>query len=458
MGRILVVEDEEGVREFLCEALELDGHDVVAAAGVGAALATMRESAFDVVLTDLRMPDGDGMAVVRASRTEQPDVEVIVLTAFGAVASAVEAMRLGAFDYAEKPIASPAALRSLVAGALGRRAALVGQGKDGRGAPADDGSSPLTWRAPAMRPVVDALERVAPTDATVLLLGESGTGKEVAAHAIHRRSPRRDGPFVAISCAVLAENLLESELFGHEKGAFTGAHALRRGRLELADGGTFFLDEVGELALPLQAKLLRAIEERSFERLGSAKPITVDVRFIAATHRDLRAMVASGRFREDLYHRLSVFPLRLPPLRERREDIVPLAETLLDAIAAKNGRRRPRLTPAAAAAIEGARWSGNARELRNALERAVILTDGDRIEPTAFALDDEHVAADDAHRSDASASSRPASGAHESLETMERKAIERALAAVSGNRKAAAERLGIGLRTLYEKLKRYDLR
>jgi two-component system response regulator AtoC len=442
-GRILVADDEEDVRTFLAETLERSGHEVTQVADGAAAVRAAREEPFDVVLTDLRMPGVDGMTVVRTVRTEQPDVEVIVLTAFGDVATAVEAMKLGAFDYLEKPVSGPAAIRTLVASALERRKKL---GARSTAEPAM--AATLTFGAPAMRPVVDALARVAKTGATVLLQGESGTGKEVAARILHEASPRAQKPFIAINCAVLTEQLLESELFGHEKGAFTGAHAQRRGRIELADGGTFFLDEVGELKPDLQAKFLRVLEERRFERLGGSSPVTVDVRWVAATHRDLRAMVQEGAFREDLYHRLAVFPIRLPPLRERREDIVPLAESLLLQLSAA-AERSPsmRLDDAAKARLRSEEWPGNVRELRNVLERAMILSDGPVIEPEHLWIEGTSAPPD---------AEAPASE-DGSLADLERQTIQRTLAAVGGNRRQAAKKLGIGLRTLYEKLKRYEL-
>ncbi len=440
-GRALVVDDEEGVRSFVAESLERDGHDVVQAADGKAALAAAREEPFDVVITDLRMPEMDGMTLVRTLRTEQPDVELVVLTAFGEVATAVEAMKLGVLDYLQKPLHSPRAVRELVLRALDRRASLaVPSTRETR-------RSSLTFGAPAMVAVTAALERVAKSNATVLLQGESGTGKEVAARLLHEWSPRKAKPFMAINCAVLTENLLESELFGHEKGSFTGAHAQRRGRIELADGGTFFLDEVGELHPGLQAKLLRVLEERKFERLGGAQVIEVDVRWVAATHRDLRAMVRDGTFREDLYHRLAVFPVKLPPLRERREDIVPLAESLVAELSRAAGRVVPKLDDGMKARLVVEAWPGNVRELRNALERAMILADGD-------VLREEHLWIEP---SDDKEDKRAEPVGAESLADLERRTIEATLAEVGGNRRAAATKLGIGLRTLYDKLKKYGV-
>jgi two-component system, NtrC family, response regulator AtoC len=438
MARVLVADDEEGIRDFLAEALEDDGHVVVTAADGVQAAERLRSDGFDLMITDLRMPGMDGIALVRTARSEQPEMEIIVVTAHGSVDTAVEAMKLGAFDYLQKPIGSPGQLRVLAARALERRALLTLRDRSTRDALA---VPPLTYGDASMTSVVAALEKVARTQATVLLLGESGTGKEVAARAVHAWSPRSQGPFVALNCAAVAEGLLESELFGHERGAFTGATALRRGRVELAEGGTLFLDEIAELKVELQAKLLRVLQERRFERVGGSRTLHADVRWIAATNRDLGQRMASGSFREDLYHRLAVFPVRLPPLRERRSDIAPLAKALLARIAREIGRPGLRLGTDAAEALADAQWPGNVRELANALERAAILANGMELTLADLALP----------------SRSPAAGPAESLSDVERETIARVLAETGGNRKKAAARLGIGLRTLYEKLKRYGL-
>jgi DNA-binding NtrC family response regulator len=437
MARILVVDDDDDVRGFLAEALEASGHEVEQAGDGEVAYRRLFARNFHVLVTDLKMPRLDGMELLRRMRSSQPEVEIIVLTAHGKVAGAVEAIKLGAFDYLEKPLESPAALRRIVDRAIERRG-LRDQAERVREEPPPR----LSWGAPAMVAVETALRKVAATSATVLLLGESGTGKEVAAREIHRQSARAAGPFVAINCAALSEHLVESELFGHERGAFTGATTRQRGKLELCEGGTFFLDEVGELKLELQAKLLRVLQERRFERVGGSATIDADVRWIAATNRDLLHEQRSGRFREDLFHRLAVFPIRMPPLRERREDIPALADALLARIARTLGRSGLALDEGARRAITAAEWPGNVRELGNALERAAILADGARI--TA----DDLVLMTGAMPTTASDRGAP------TMDEAESDAIERALQKFDGNRRQAADYLGIGLRTLYEKLKK----
>jgi two-component system, NtrC family, response regulator AtoC len=438
MRRILVVDDEAGVREFVAEALEGEGTETLAVPSGEAALAELGKRSWSLLFTDLKMPGMTGLELLAKARELQPELEVIVLTAQGSVDAAVEAMRLGAFDFIQKPVSGPQELRLLAARALERRSLLDLKESTSRGA----GELRLSYGDPKMVPVVEALHKVAKTQATVLLVGESGTGKEVAARALHGFSSRSEGPFVAINCAALSENLLESELFGHEKGAFTGAAAAKRGRIELAAGGTFFLDEVGELKPDLQAKLLRVLQERQFERVGGGRSIAADVRWIAATNRDLTKAVVAGEFRDDLYHRLAVFPIRLPPLRERKQDIPPLARAFSERIGAELGKPGLSIEPDAEQRLIGAAWPGNVRELRNTLERAAILAEGKLIRAEHIVLDPLASGVD------------PLSG---TLEEIERRAIERALSEVDGNRKRAAERLGIGLRTLYEKLKAYGL-
>ncbi|MEM7247269.1 MAG: sigma-54 dependent transcriptional regulator [Acidobacteriota bacterium] len=442
MARILIADDEEGIRLFLSEVLAEEGHEVTTAEDGAVALELLQARGFDLLLTDLSMPRMDGLELLRRAKDEQPELEVILLTAHGSVDSAVEAMRLGAFDYLQKPLSGPDELRLLAARALERRSLIASRERADR---MSSSLPSLTHGAPSMEPVVEALRKVARTEATVLLEGESGTGKEVAARTLHDWSARRDGPFVAVNCAAISDSLLESELFGHEKGAFTGATSARRGRIELASGGTFFLDEVGELKPDLQAKLLRVLQERLFERVGGSRTLQADVRWVAATNRQLEDMLEEGSFREDLYHRLAVFPVTLPALRERREDLLPLAMVLLEEISVELGRPKLALAKDAEEHLLRGDWPGNVRELRNALEQAAILADGTTIEAANF-LNRRR-----------SRKAGPLDPGGLSLAELEREAIERALAESDGHRQKAAERLGIGLRTLYDKIKKYGL-
>jgi two-component system response regulator FlrC len=443
MERVLVVDDEEGIRTFIGEVLEGEGLRVsLAADGESAARMLDRES-FHLMITDLKMPGLDGMSLLRKARAESPETEVVVLTAHGTVAGAVEAMKLGAFDYLDKPLSGPDELRLVASRAMERR--HLREDAQRMRAP-ENGEPSIVAKDRVMQVVMGQVRKVATTDATVLLLGESGTGKEVLSRVLHRESRRAAGPFVAVNCAAISDSLLESEMFGHEKGAFTGAVSNHRGRFELADGGTLFLDEVGELRLQLQAKLLRVLQERRFERVGGTRTIEVDVRIVAATNSDLNEAMRAGRFREDLYHRLAVFPIRIPPLRERLADILPLAEVLLARIARQLGRPALALDDAARARLTSYAWPGNVRELGNVLERAAILAEGTVLSAELILTGPL-----------ASVSQAAGSAATEKLEDMEKDAIQRMLALTGGNRKKAAARLGIGLRTLYDKLKVYDL-
>src|SRR5664279_4046465 len=446
MERVLVVDDEEGIRTFIGEVLEGEGLKVTLAGDGEAAARFLDRESFHLMITDLKMPGLDGMSLLRKARSESPETEVVVLTAHGTVAGAVEAMKLGAFDYLDKPLSGPDELRLVASRAIEHRQLReVAQ----RMRPAAEGEPTIVAQDRAMRSVMVQLRKVAGTEASVLLLGESGTGKEMLAQALHRESKRSAGPFVAVNCAAISDSLLESEMFGHEKGAFTGAVSTHRGRFELADGGTLFLDEVSELRPQLQAKLLRVLQERRFERVGGTRTIEVDVRIVAATNSDLGEEMLAGRFREDLYHRLAVFPIRIPPLRERLADIIPLAEDLLARISRQLGRARLTLDAEAQTRLLSYPWPGNVRELGNVLERAAILSEG-------LVLGADLILTGPLPALSQTASLTSLSTA-EKLDDLEKEAIRRMLVLTGGNRKQTAARLGIGLRTLYDKLKVYDL-
>jgi len=438
MERILIVDDDPGFRNLLETILVGEGYGVDNAGSVGEALRAGARRKYDLVIADLKLPDGDGLAVLRWWMENMPETPVIMITAFGTVASAVEAMKLGAVDYLGKPLSSPDELRLLVRKALDQRQ-LAEQFQLLREEDAERFScGDLVADDPKMARVLDLARRVAPTITTVLITGESGTGKELIARCIHKNSPRSQKIFVAVNCAALAPSLIESELFGHEKGSFTGTAGQHLGRFERAHGGTLFLDEIGELDGNLQAKLLRVLQEKAFERVGGTREIAVDVRVIAATNRNLKQSVADGKFREDLYYRLNTFPIEVPPLRDRPSDIPRLARFFLGRAARNLAKPHLALTPEAEKVLLAYGWPGNVRELENTMERVAILCD-DVIEP-----DDLPVTS--------SGPARPVL-----FKDIERQSIEDALRANDGNRTKTARQLGISLRTLQYRLKEYGI-
>ncbi|BCS34552.1 acetoacetate metabolism regulatory protein AtoC [Luteitalea sp. TBR-22] len=375
---VLLVDDNDDLRYVLATVLSRHGYHVVEAADEPAAVDALRLHRPSLVLSDLRLPTGDGLGVLRAAKELDPALPVILMTGYGAIEEAVTAVREGALDYLPKPV-DHEHLVLMVSRAIEQRR-LVTENlllKEALGS--RHGAPTIIGEHPLLLEVLKSLRRVAPTETTVLLGGESGTGKELFARALHAHSDRADGPFVAINCAAIPETLLESELFGHEKGAFTGANARKPGKFEVAHGGTLFLDEIGEMPVNLQAKVLRVLEERSFERVGSNTTLHVDVRLVAATNRDLRAAVAARTFREDLFFRLSVFPITIPPLRDRPTDVPILARHFVERFAREQNKRPPHLSTTAIEALERHAWPGNVRELQNCIERAVILAEGDTI-------------------------------------------------------------------------------
>jgi two-component system response regulator FlrC len=440
---ILVVDDEPAMRLLVTSVLKDEGHDVTAAASGEEALQLVAKRHCHLIITDLKMPGMSGVELLERIKKDDPETAIILLTAFGSVEGAVEAMRKGAAHYLLKPLANPDELRLAVRRVLEERRLADEATTLRQATEAVFPFGEIVAGDPKMQAALELARSVAPTDSTVLVTGETGTGKELVARLIHHWSPRADQAFVAVNCAALAETLLESELFGHEKGAFTGAMAQRRGRFELAHGGTLFLDEVGEMSPALQAKLLRVLQERTLERVGGTKTVTVDVRVIGATNRDLQQMVATRTFRDDLFYRLSVFPIPLPPLRERPSDIIPLAEHVLGQVTRRLGKRIVGFSPDAAATLTQYRWPGNIRELQNVVERAAILCQEEQILP--------------AHLNLAPASPASAAAGPKTLKELEREAILSALAACHGNRREAAKQLGIGLRTLYTRLREYGI-
>jgi DNA-binding NtrC family response regulator len=453
---VLLVEDKDSLRAMLRLALEAQGHQVVEARDQPEAVTRLRETTPNVVLSDLRLPNGDGFGVLRAAKDTDPELPVIVMTAFGGIQDAVRAMKDGAMDFLAKPV-DPDHLLLLVERALAQRrliteyTLLKEELAARRGAPVIIGDS-----AP-MRQVSLAVQRAAGTDTTVLLEGESGTGKELFAHAVHALSARANGPFVAINCAAIPDTLLEAELFGYEKGAFTGAAQRKPGKFELANRGTLFLDEIGELPLMLQGKILRALEERTFDRLGGTSSIKVDVRVVTATNRNLKQAVAARQFREDLYFRLSVFPITVPPLRDRVDDIDILARHFIERECRELGRKPLALAPSALEALRAYPWPGNVRELQNCLERAVILADGDTIHPKHLNLALPDFAQHDRTAPPLDLSGTLADVTARAVAEAERLAIRKALQEANGDAARAADRLQIGYKVLVAKMREQGL-
>jgi DNA-binding NtrC family response regulator len=379
--RILLVEDKESLRAVLRKTLESEGFGVEEAPDGRAAMDRIRQGRFAMVLTDLRLPRADGHEVLKAARHADPEMPVILMTAYGTIRDAVSAMKSGAYDYLEKPVDTDHLL-ALVKRALDHRGLVLENALLKERFSQELEIPEILGESPALKAALDQVRRVAPTDATVLLLGESGTGKELFARAVHHLSGRKTHSFFPINCAAIPENLLESELFGYEKGAFTGAAGTKRGKFEIADKGTLFLDEIGDLSLGLQGKILRVIEQRQFERVGGTETRSVDIRLVAATNKDLKHLAAQGTFRQDLFFRLSVFPVTVPPLRERVGDIPILARHFVKKFAAEQKKRGPiTLPPETLQALAAYSWPGNVRELENTIERALILGEGDRLVP-----------------------------------------------------------------------------
>ena len=426
MARVLVADDDPSFRALLRDILEGAGHAVTEARDGEEALLFLRREPFHLVLADQRMPKRDGLSLLKQSRAEVPSLPpFVLLTAFGTIPDAVEAVRLGAADYLTKPLESPRALLALVNRLLSPEA----------------GEEEFVTGDPRVKELLALVDRVAPTDVPVLVLGESGTGKELVARRLHARSRRASGPFVAVNAAGFPETLADSELFGHEKGAFTGAERVRAGRFEEASGGTLFLDEVGELAHALQAKLLRALEEKTVRRVGSERDLPVDVRVVAATNRDLAREAEQGTFRRDLYFRLAVVSVVLSPLRERPGDVERLARHFVARLAARHRVPLPELTTDALEALAAHAWPGNVRELRNVLESAVVIRAGEPIRPGDLRL----------------APAAAPAGSSLDEETRGREALLEALRRTDGNREEAARLLGISVRALYYRLRRWGL-
>ncbi len=446
LERILVVDDESMVRGVVTDLLKELGYNALGVSSISQARRMMREDQFDLVLSDMRLEDGNGLEFLDEVRREFPQMQRVIMTGFGTLDSAVEAIRLGVFDYLIKPV--DASRLEVTLGRMEQWVKLQAENTYLRRELADADHDGIQWgQCPAMENIRRMIERIARTDATVMIQGESGTGKEVVARVLHLGSARADQPFIKVNCAAIPATLLESEFFGHEKGAFTGAVQRREGRFELANHGTLLLDEISEIPPDLQVKLLRVLQEREFERVGGNKTIQVDVRVIATTNRRLNEEVEKGRFREDLFYRLNVVPLILPPLRERGDDVVELAKVFAAEFGRKHGKKIPTFTTAVSARLTSYPWPGNVRELQNVVERAVILS-GD--EGVWKEEDFPEVAAEKV-----GAPGETSADADFSLARMEQRLILRALSHCGGNRTRAAKLLGVSLRTIRNKINEY---
>jgi two-component system response regulator HydG len=444
---VLVVDDDLANLESVSRIFQREGLEVLTAANGKDALELLRRPGVTVMITDLMMPGMDGQELLRAARAMRPDVEVVLMTAYGTVETAVASMKEGAYDFVTKPLKRHSLVKA-VHKALEKQA-LVAENRDLKARLADlgaPGGRTLVGQSPAFRALMDTLRQAAPSSATVLLVGESGTGKELAARAIHELSPRAKGSFIAVNCAALPESILEAELFGVEKGAFTGATARREGRFERARGGTLFLDEVGEISPSAQVKLLRVLQEGEIERLGGTQTVAVDVRLVAATNKDLRREVAEGRFREDLFYRLNVVEVRIPSLASRREDIPLLADHFLRRYCAKNAKPVRAFSQDAQQIIENYAWPGNVRELEHAIERAVVLCRGEIIEASDLP--------DTVRQGPIGSASQLIIPMGTPMDEIERRVIHETLRHTKGDKTLAAQLLGIAARTIYRKLER----
>ena len=445
-ANILIIDDEETMRDSCRQTLSRDGNRIEVAESGSKGLFLLEAESFDLVILDLKMPGLSGMEVLKKIKQSDPEVMVVVITGYATVESAVEAMRIGAYDFIPKPF-TPDSLRVIVKRALDRRELALENVLLRDELKADFEPGVIIGQSKSMKKVEELVRKVGPTDTTVLISGESGTGKELVARAIHRYSSRTDKPFVAVDCGSLVENLFESELFGHTKGSFTGATATKYGRFELANGGTLFFDEIGNISINIQTKLLRVLQEREITKVGSSQVIKVDVRIVAATNKDLQKAVKSGTFREDLFYRLSVVPITLPALCERRDDIPLLANYFLQKYNKKRKKNIRAISDRAMKALVEYDWPGNVRELENAIERAVVLAEDDVISPSELLY--YGLSVETAPKSDA--------GKIQRLVDVEKEHIAKTLKMLNGNRGKTAERLGIDRKTLRSKLKKYGI-